>query len=262
MEWMENLSDELKESKSLRDFKNVEELAKAFLYTKAMQGNSIRIHGPDASEQAVAENYQKIMKHFPHLVMKPDANNAEQSKEFHAMMGVPESVEGYSVDGINLPDDVLNNLRDGALVDNLSKAQWNSQVKRFVEMQGATNQQSEDARTRQSAELHTVWGLATPDRLAVVEKHLKDNPGLGDFANMSSEAMQAHYQMSRSLNGVKQMNQQPYVQDSQNTPEEAKAKMKEIMDNPVYFSSDPKDRFVQAEMRKKIPQLIRESNPS
>jgi len=259
---MENLSDELKESKSLRDFKDVEALANAYIQTKAMQGNSIRIHGPDASEQAVAENYQKIMKHFPHLVMKPDANNAEQTKEFYAMMGVPDSVDGYSWDGEGLDDTIVSELKTLAHDTRMSKTQFTKYIVKMAEMQGATNQQSEEARLRMGAELKNEWGMAFEDRYAVVEKHLHDNPGLGDVSQQSPAQMQAHYQMSRSLNGTKQMNQQPYVQDSQNTPEEAKAKMKEIMDNPVYFSSDPKDRFVQAEMRKKIPQLIRESNPS
>jgi len=65
----------------------------------------------------------------------------------------------------------------------------------------------------------------------------------------------------RALNGVKQAGAQPHVHDTRNTPEEARAKMKEIMDNPDYFSSDPALRFKQAEMRQKIPDLIRESNP-
>ena len=262
MEWMENLSDELKENNTLKQYTSLESALKGFIESKAAGSNSIRIHGPDASAEAVAENYQKIMKHFPHLVMKPDVNNPEQMKVHNAMMGVPEDVDGYLWEGEGLDATIVSELKALAHDTGMSKTQFNKYIKKMAEMQGATNQQSEDARVRMGAELKNEWGMAFEDRYAVVERHLHDNPGLGDVSQMSPSQMQAHYQMSRSLNGTKQMNQQPYVQDSQNTPEEAKAKMKEIMDNPVYFSSDPKDRFVQAEMRKKIPQLIRESNPS
>ena len=261
MEWMENLSDELKDSKSLKDFKDVEALAKSYIGLKSMQGNSIRIHGPDASDEAVAENYQKIIKHFPHLVMRPNPDNPEQVKEFHQMMGVPTDADGYIWEGEGLSDTIVNELKTLAYDTNMSKAQFKKYITKMAEMQGVTNQTNEDSRVRMGAELKNEWGMAFEDRYAVVERHLQDNPGLGNISQQSPAQMQAHYQMSRALNGVKQAGEQPYVHDARNTPEEAKAKMKEIMDNPVYFSSDPKHRFEQAEMRKRIPDLIRESNP-
>jgi len=143
----------------------------------------------------------------------------------------------------------------------MSKTQFKKYINKMAEMQGVTNTQNEDSRVRMGAELKQEWGMAFEDSYAVVERHLQDNPGLGDISQQSPAAMKVHYEMSRSLNGTRQAAEQPYVHDVRNTPEEARAKMKEIMDNPIYFSSDPKDRFAQAEMRKRIPDLIRESNP-
>jgi len=258
MEWLENLSDELKESNTLKQYTSLESALKGLIETKSMQGNSIRIHGPDASEAAIAENYQKIIKHFPHLVMKPNPDNAEQTKEFYQMMGVPEDVDGYLWEGEGLDTTLVSELKTLAHDTGMSKTQFNKYIKRMTEMQAESNQRSQQERVRQGAELKTSWGMAFEDRYAVVEKHLKDNPGLGDVSRMSPAEMQAHYQMSRSLNGTKQMNRQPYVSDTRNSPEEAGLKIKEIMGNPLYLSTDPADRFKQKEMRNKIPDLIRE----
>ncbi|GAG00062.1 unnamed protein product, partial [marine sediment metagenome] len=244
-----------------KTLESVEALAKSFIETKAMQGNSIRMAGPDASPEAKAEIYQKVMRHMPELVLKPNPDSAEQSTEFHRMMGVPEDGTGYSVEGVEgLNDDVLNELKALALDTNMTKAQFKKYASKMAEMQGFTNQQKEDSRTRMGAELKTEWGMAFEDRYAVVEKHLRENPGLGMIENMSPDQIKAHYEVSRGLNGVKQAYNQPTASAIM-TPAEAAAQVKEIDNNPSFWSLEPADRQLQNTLKIKRIELMRIANP-
>ena len=94
MEWMENLSDEWKDNEMLKQYDSLDSALTGFKETKAAASNSIRIYGPDASDEDKAANYQKVMKHYPQLVMKPNPDSAEQTAEYHRMLGVPEDAEG------------------------------------------------------------------------------------------------------------------------------------------------------------------------
>jgi hypothetical protein len=260
MEWMDNLSDDLKENKSLQDFKDLNGLAKSYVDTKAMMGNSIRMAGPDASDEDRAKIYQKVMTHMPELVLKPNPDSAEQSAEYYAMLGVPADAGGYNTDDIKLSDEILNELKTLAHGVNMSKSQFKVYANKMAEMQGSTIQNQEDARVRMGAELKTEWGMAFEDRYAVVEKHLAENPGLGVIEDMTPAQIKSHYEVSRSLNGVKQMRQQP-VPETHMSPSEAQAQMAEIDSNPLRFSTNPADRFEQQKLTKRRIELAKQATP-
>lgn len=259
MEWMESLSDELKGNEGIKKFESIEALANGYLNIEARAGNSIRMAGPDSSAEDKAAIYQKVMKHMPELVLKPNPDSAEQTTEFYRMLGKPEDATGYITEGIELDDSILNELKTLALDTDMSKAQFKKYVTKMAEMQGFTNQQSEDTRTRHAAELKTVWGMAFEDRIAVVEKHLADF-NLGNIAQFSPEQLIGFYDASRGLTGVKQAYNQP-TPDAIMTPAEAKAQIKEIDNNPVFWSMEPNDRGEQTRMKTKRIELMRLAEP-
>jgi hypothetical protein len=260
MEWMENLPDELKDNKALQQYKSLDAALQGFINTKKDVGNSIRVNGPDASAEERTETYQKIMRHYPNLTMKPDMDNAEQSRDYYAMNGVPESPQDYPTEGIELPENVMQELQTLAHNTHMSKTQWKEYAGRMSEMNTVTHQNREDARITAGAELKDKWGLAFEDRYAVVERYLDENPGFGTIDTMTPDIIEAHYNSSRSLNGVKQMHNQPAPR-SKNTPDEARARIKEIDDNPIRFSSDPADRHEQQRMNNQRIEYMREAYP-
>jgi hypothetical protein len=261
MEWMESLSDELKGNEGLKKFESMEALANGYINLESRAGNSIRIAGPDATAEAKAETIQKVMTHMPELMLRPNPDSAEQTKEYHAMRGVPEDADGYSIEGIEgLSEDVVNELKQLAHGTNMSKSQFKIYATKMAEMQGFTNQQKEEARTTMGAELKTEWGMAFEDRYAVVERHLNENPGLGSIEHMSPDQIKAHYEVSRGLNGVKQAFSQPASAPIM-TPAEAQAQIKEIDTNPRFWSAEPADRQYQKEMQAKRTDLMRLASP-
>ena len=261
MEWMDGLSDELKGSEGLKKFTSVEGLAKSYLNVESMNGRSVRIAGPDASAEDRAAAYNDVIEKMPELMLRPNPDSPEQMKEYYTMMGVPEDAEGYSVDGIDLDASLVNELRQLAKDTNMSKTQWKTYVSKMAGMQTATQQSAEDSRVRMGAELKTVWGLAFEDRYAVVQRFLEERPGYGSVETQSPQQMVEHYETARALKGHKQMGDQP-VTSARNTPDEAKAQIKEIDNNPRFRSGLPEDRVESMRLAKKRIELLRDSDPA
>ena len=261
MEWMENLSDDLKNDEGLKKFENVAALATSYKSLESRVAGSIRVVGPDASAEDRAATYQKVMKHMPELMLKPDPESTEQMAEFHAMLGVPENAEGYVWDGEGLDDDTITELRSLAQKTNMTKKQFKAYVGLMSEMNGSTLQMKEDARVRMGAELKTTWGMAFEDRYAVVEKHLKENPDLGSIETMTPIQISAHYELAKALTGVPQLHDQPPKAGSL-TPDEAQAQMTEIDNNPAYMSTNPADRLEHMRLIKKRHALSIVANPA
>ena len=247
MGWRDDLPEEFRGNEGLKKFETVEALAKSYLHSEARNSNSIRIVGPDASVEDRTESIRKVMTHMPELMLKPNLESAEQSAEFHLMLGVPETIEGYDSGEIKLDDETLNEIKLGALADKLTKSQFKSQIKRFEEMNEFSVTQNNDARTRAGAELKGKWGLAFPDRYAVVERHLEENPGVGKIGDMSPAQIEAHYAIAMSQFGTAQMHDQPTPTSNILTPEEAQAQIVEIHKNPLFL-----DGFNDREGHKKL----------
>ena len=233
MAWLDDLPEELRTNKSLEAVGSLEGLAKAFIDTKASVGNSIRIAGPDASAEDKAATYQKVMSHMPELMLKPNTESAEQMTEYHRMLGVPESIDGYVSDGIDLDENTISELKQVAFKANMTKAQYKAYAMQMAEMNGFTVQQREDSRVRMGAELKTEWGMAFEDRYAVVEKFLGENPDLGAIENATPSQMRGFYSVARSLTGVAQAHNQP-VREVNRSPQEAKAQLQELRNNPNF----------------------------
>jgi len=234
MGWRDDLSEDFRNNEGLKKFDSVEAMAKSYLNMESMAGNSIRIAGPDASAEDRAATYQKVMTHMPELMLKPNPDNAEQSTEYHRMLGVPETVEGYDSGDIKLDDETMSELKQLALQTNMSKAQFTAYAKRMESMNEFTVTQNDDARTRMGAELKSEWGMAFDDRYAVVERHLNENPDLGSIKNMSPAQIRGHYAIARSLNGTAQAHSQPASQNNL-TPDEARKQIDEIHRNPLFI---------------------------
>ena len=260
MEWLEALSDDLKANDGLKKFESVDALAKSYVNLESLNGNSIRIPSSEATAEVKAESYQKIMNHMPELMLRPNPDSEEQMTEFHRMLGVPESDDGYVWEGEGLDGDTISELRKLATDTNMTKTQWKAYVNRMAEMNDSTHQMREDSRVRMGAELKTEWGMAFEDRYAVAEKFISEHAGLGSIENMAPEQIKEYYEISKSLIGKPQAFNQPPAAPV-NSPAEALAKLAEIKKNPVVLSTNPADRFEQQRLLKLKIELMKQSDP-
>lgn len=108
--FLDHISDEIKSSSNISDFKSVEDLAKSYSNLQKMVGNSVRIPSADASIEAKQDFYAKI-KDVDGVVIKG-------SEDFYDRIGRPKAADEYKLADVvdqelfnTVPE--LNNELDG-----------------------------------------------------------------------------------------------------------------------------------------------------
>lgn len=136
--WRDTLPDDLKTDASLLDVPDIATLAKRFVDTKAMVGNSFRIPGEDASDEDWKKFNEGLMKQVPSLMYKPDATDKDALGVVYDQMGRPEKPEGYEVpeidnQGLQLNMDLAETFKAVAHKYGLNKDQYQGVIKELTE---------------------------------------------------------------------------------------------------------------------------------
>src|SRR6266540_2362242 len=110
-DWRTGIADEkLRGDAALKDFKDVAALAKSYVEGRALLGSAIRVPGPDAGADALAEFRGKVMKHVPDAIVLP-ADAGERAKVEPAIwekLGRPKEAKEYALPaGVELPEAVV-----------------------------------------------------------------------------------------------------------------------------------------------------------
>lgn len=170
--WRDSLPDDLKGSASLARYNDVPDLAKAYVHMEKFRGNSISIPGEDAGDEQRQEFVDKLLNNAPNVMMRPDMDNADQSRDFYRTLGMPEKSDGYEVPKMELPEgqpineERITFFRELAHNIGLTKSQFSNFVKAITE-QDVTEFTSR--KSNQEAEITSLkkeWGDATKDRIA------------------------------------------------------------------------------------------------
>lgn len=95
--WRDELPDDLKANPSLIDVPDVATLAKNFVETKAMVGNSFRLPGEDAGEEDWTKFHTNLMEKVPSLMFKPKADDKDGMEKIYDQLGRPEKSDAYEI---------------------------------------------------------------------------------------------------------------------------------------------------------------------
>lgn len=226
-EWHETLPDDLKESGTLLKYETPEAAYKGLIEASAMIGNSIRVPGKDAGTQDRQSFYEKLVTAAPHLQPKPDYSDEERTKETLAVLGVPTEAGKYDCEGIDMPDEILNSLKQNALVSEMTPRQFNKYIKQwdedYVEEQKALKENTEAT----EQELKNLWGAAYDSRMAqnkTLEKQFGDESLNGENARQ----VMLHNIVLQLTGKGSQAGLQPFAPETGQSPQDALAEMKEI----------------------------------
>lgn len=223
-EWMNELPPELQSNETLKQYKSVGDLAKGLVETKAMVGNSIRIPGQDAGEDARVEFINKLKDRVPELVLRPDDNDPAS----WALFGTPESADKYDVpEGVTLPDGAEATLREVMFEANMTKRQAEAMLKGMFKRGEEVTKVNSEAKLESEKKLRGEWGAAYDQRMAMIKK-IKDQFGVDGDPNKLYDLAK------RMLSGEKEFAAQPETSLAM-TPAEAKRQIEEIENNPEYW---------------------------
>ena len=263
--FVESLPEDLRGNAALANFKDAGSLAKSFVEMKSMQGSSIRIPSKEASEEDIKAFNDKLIEQMPSLMYKPNFDDPEQSTEFYRTLGKPSDAKEYeipTIEGVEMPEERGEALRQIALEADLTKAQFNKVMEATLKIDAEAMAASAANLEAEAKELHSEWGMAydqnkqtvlnvakhtgAPDRL--IEAIGNDAAGVDTMnwiLKMSNLVKGEGINVGEQLGGKQTTNK--------DTPAEARAKISEINANkkhPYWNQADPAHKDALATMVK------------
>lgn len=175
-DWKEGLPAELVAAPYFRSAPNLEQAIADMSRAAENQGNSIRIPGPDASDEARGEFYDRIAEKAPGLMRKPADDDQAAYDSILTTLGRPEDASGYKlpeVDGIALTDEKAGEFKAMAHAAGLTGKQFDAMMKSMLtkDAEGLTAREADHA--SRLGELKGEWGAAHEQRMAKITKMLE-----------------------------------------------------------------------------------------
>ena len=175
------MPDDMREAPSLKDVPDVATLAKRFLDTKSMVGNSLRMPTDDAGQEAIEAFNQKILSNPAlGLMKKPDTENTEALAEVYNALGRPEEPGGYEAPEGSDPE-TFGAMANVAHELGLTKSQYENLSKAHAEMVNGQMKAVDEERQVGVHQLKGEWGPAFDEKVGRVGQMIKalgGHPGL------------------------------------------------------------------------------------
>ena len=229
---LEQIDEQYRDHNSLKDFENLGELAKSYVETKAMVGNSIRIPGKDAGDDVRQEYLQRLVNNDPELMFKPDFESKEQSQEFFRTIGLPSEFSKYeNPEGLNLEEGVEAELRELLYAAKVPQAGYEKIMASFSDRQNQTTTMNQELREGDMGKLKEKWGMATEDRLAAAQQANEDFYPGREFDSLTGKERESLYNISVAMTGkgAQAATQEGGTVNDVMTPDQANLMAEEMM---------------------------------
>lgn len=159
-DWKTSLSEDLRSEASLKDFKDINSLAKSYSHLVKLQGNSIRIPGEDASAEAREEFYNKLTK-VEGVVRLPNDEDPDSMKAFYDRMGRPQTTDDYKIpeiENIQFNDDALKGFKELAHNNGLNNDQLKATLEFYAQEKLQETNKHNSMVEENTATLKKIWG--------------------------------------------------------------------------------------------------------
>lgn len=249
--WMDGLqSEELKGSEALKQFNDIDGLAKGYSDLKAYQGQSIRMPGEDASDDARKEFYDKLAA-VDGVMLRPNIDTPEQSAEFYRSMGAPESPDGYEYvapEGVTLDQDIVTKYSELAVNAGITKNQFKNMMDGILKSTSEQTEQMSDAVKAEVDSLRVEWGMAYDQNMLIAAATARSTgapqlvvDSLLD-GSAGADATKWIYELSKKFSSEGLNLGQHDGIEHKATPDEIRATIDEIMNNeqhPYWVAGHP-----------------------
>ncbi len=243
-DWRESFPEAFREAPFIKGADSAEKALEDIKNAAQWMGNSLRIPGPDATPEKLAEFRKKAQEKIEGLMEVPDPDSEDYTEVLHKL-GMPKSADKYkSPEGIE--GEVLANLKTLAFEMGMTQKQFDAFAKRNMDSAKETADTEAAFWEEQSKLLSNEWGAATADRMKTianllneegVPQELKDGFKSGKIT--STQAKWLYSLAERMAEGGDIANQAS--EDTSLTRMEAESQMSELTERMIGMSPvDPK----------------------
>jgi hypothetical protein len=248
-EWHEQIeNEELRTQPSVAKYESLEDALNGLVKANAALATSIRVPGPDATDEDRSEFMEKLVKNTNgQLIRRPEAEDETAMAEYRATMGIPDDTSGYeNPEGFKgLPDDVLAEMQKVAKSAGLTKSQYQTMVTEMATMDAQGQEAAAAAQAAESAALKAEWGLAHDERVAMTDRLLQQFTPEGVELNVGPAERRVLFNIAQSMAGQgPQAHFQPHVPTELVSPDEAKEQIAELrkrLADPGSYGGNRKD---------------------
>jgi len=247
-DWRSSLPEGFGEASFIKGADSAEAALTAINNAAAHMGNSIRIPGEDASDDARNEFYGKILEKAPNLMPKPSEDSMDA---FYASIGRPQDATGYAYEapeGRDVPTD-FEAFSQVAHKHGLSQEQFKGVLGDLLEGQWSQMDGMTETHNGEMQDLRGKWGMAYDDNMSAVKNFLRltDAPeGVVELMTegaMSAKEIEWIHSVANSTKSSTELSQQTTTTvPNMMTPDEATMKISEMLNNvehPYWNNSDP-----------------------
>jgi len=244
-DWYGSMPEELQSApffKPLEDgsHRTIDQVVSDLTNAAAHMGNSLRMPGPDASDEDRMNFAMRAAEKNPMLMVRPNTEDAEAMESLLKTLGKPDEPSEYALpEEVEIAEDALVSLRQKAHQYGMTKKQFESWVKDMHNESQESMQRQQDALEQDINGLKADWGDAMQSRLERIAGTLAKT-GAPEYLTealknnkLPSTDIKWLYSLAESLGGEGQ----PLSQDTNHqdvmTPDEARRQAREITRNPI-----------------------------
>lgn len=269
--WYSGLADQGAELPALvTEAPDFNTFVKNAVETKAYQGDSLRIPGPEASTEDRTAFHAKLAERVPGVYYMPDLENPEQIKALQRKLGAPEDGNGYTFtppEGGDLDETMTAHYRNWANELDMTQKQADGIYKKFNEYNLATLGALKQTHTESINGLKAEWGVTFPDKVAKIDHLVSKYENTDGFraelqaGNVPPHILKMFSQMADGLlgEGMQMVGTGEGTQPTGVAPEEARARAAEVRAHPAFLDDHHPEH---ASMVAKHLEYMKQANPT
>lgn len=236
---------------------------------KAYQGDSLRIPGPEASEEDRTAFHTKLAERVPGVYYMPNPEDPAQIKALQRKLGAPEDGNGYTFtppEGGDLDEAMTAQYRNWANELDMTQAQADGIYKRFNEYQLQAVGAIKGTHTEALNGLKAEWGVTYPDKVKKIDHLVSKYENTDAFrASLANGDVPPHIlkMFSQMADGLLGEGMQMVGTDQQQPtgvpPAEAASRAAEVRAHPAFLDSHHPEH---ASMVAKHLEYMKQANPT
>lgn len=171
-DWIDGLPDDVKEWDEVKNAgENPEKFWESMTNLRSMMGQSLRIPGKEAGEDAIKEFHETVIKKVPGLMLMPDTGNEDAMAGLYRQLGMPEKADEYEIPKFD--DDKYNKefatkFKGIAHKAKLNKTQFKELLKDMMGVEKEAAAAGKQQLDESYLALSKKWGAAFDERLELV----------------------------------------------------------------------------------------------